>query len=246
MNQYKVKNCSLKIEDISEKDNTVKGYFAAFDNVDSDNEMFVKGSFAKSIKERGVNGSSSRRIAHLRHHDWTKVIGNIQELKEDNRGLLFVSKLGRNDDAKNALLDYQDGLIREHSVGFMKVEGKNEKPQGADHTILKEVILYEGSAVLFGANELTPVLDVSKSENIINAIDKINLEMQSFINALKNGKGTDERLYNIEMGLKVCQAKYNSLIEQLQKPSIIDTLEVIEPRNEVDKRKQLFLNLIKI
>ena len=101
---------------------------------------------------------------------------------------------------------------------------------------LKEVILWEGSAVTFGANSLTPTLDVSKG-NKTELLDKVNAKMESLLSAIKNGKGTDERLYEIEMALKVCQQQYNSLINQ--EPSTIDTPEIIEP--SVDQLKQFYL-----
>jgi hypothetical protein len=66
--------------------------------------------------------------------------------------------------------------------------------------------------------------------------------MESLLSAIKNGKGTDERLFEIEMALKVCQQQYNSLINQ--EPSIVDTPEIIEPSN--DQLKQFYLNLLRI
>ena len=59
--------------------------------------------------------------------------------------------------------------------------------------------------------------------------------------ALKNGKGTDERLENIEMRFKQIQQLRDSLI--IEKPSVKDTLKDEKPNNEQNK-KQLFLNLI--
>ena len=105
---------------------------------------------------------------------------------------------------------------------------------------LKEVILWEGSAVTFGANSLTPTLDVSKG-NRTELLDKVNAKMESLLSAIKNGKGTDERLYEIEMALKVCQQQYNSLINE--EPTTIVTPEIIEPSN--DQLKQFYLNLLK-
>ena len=54
-------------------------------------------------------------------------------------GLYFVGQLGRSDDGRNALLDYQDGIIKEHSIGFNYVKGKIEKAEDSQHGEYYEV-----------------------------------------------------------------------------------------------------------
>ena len=97
----------------------------------------------------------------------------------------------------------------------------------------------EGSAVTFGANQDTPVLDVSKSENRKEYLDKLNEKMFNLINALKNGKGTDDRLETFENQLRVLQAKYNSLINL---EPIMNHSKEDEPND--NNHKQFYLNLI--
>ena len=65
-NSYESKSLSLKVEDVDEGSRKVVGYLSAFDKLDSDNDIIRSGAFAKSLKERGVESSSNRRIAHLR------------------------------------------------------------------------------------------------------------------------------------------------------------------------------------
>ena len=78
---YESKSLSLKIEDVDEGSRKVVGYLSAFDTLDSDNDIIRKGAFAKSIKERGVESSSNRQIAHLRNHDWEHQIGkNVRDI----------------------------------------------------------------------------------------------------------------------------------------------------------------------
>jgi HK97 family phage prohead protease len=251
---YESKSLSLKIEDVDEGSRKVVGYLSAFDTLDSDNDIIRKGAFAKSIKERGVESSSNRQIAHLRNHDWEQQIGKFLEVYEDDFGLKFVSKLGRSTKGNDALLDYQDGILREHSIGFNYVKDKisevedSNNPQGKYYEI-QEVKLWEGSGVTFGANEFTPVLDVAKSVLESDYLLKLNNEMESLVSAIKNGKGTDDRLHNIEMRLKLIQTKYNSLIEQLEPKSVKQFTPDNEP-NELEimenEKKQLFIKLINI
>jgi HK97 family phage prohead protease len=252
---YESKSLSIKMEDVDESTRTVVGYLSAFDKLDSDNDIIREGAFSKSIKDRGIDSSSNRQIAHLRNHDWEHQIGKFTELYEDSFGLKFVSKLGRSTKGNDAFLDYQDGILNEHSIGFNYVKDKisevedSTNPQGKFYEIT-EVKLWEGSGVTFGANEHTPVLDVAKSVLESDYLLKLNNEMETLIGAIKNGKGTDDRLHNIEMRLKLIQTKYNSLIEQLEPKSVkLITLDN-EPNNEAElleqERKQLFIQLIKI
>ena len=212
---YGVKSTSVEIKDVDESNRIVTGYLSAFDVKDSDNDIIRKGAFKKSIKERGVDSKSNRKIAHLRNHDWEHQIGAFTLLQEDDYGLYFESKLGRSTKGEDALLDYQDGILREHSIGFNYVEGKikkKEDEENGEYYEIKEVKLWEGSGVTFGANEFTPVLSAEKNLEDSDYLAKLNDEMNLLIGALKNGKGTDERLENFEFRLKQIQQKYNSLI----------------------------------
>jgi len=245
--RYACKNLALEIKDIDDKEGIVSGYYAAFDSIDADNDVIKKGAFKKSIQERGPLSSGNRRIAHLRNHDWDRQIGKILELDEDEYGLKFTSKMGRSTEGKDALLDYQDGILREHSIGFNYIGDKVKYIEDSEfsdkgHFEITEVKLWEGSGVTFGSNSLTPVIDAAKSSgNYNDLISKIHILEESFMMALKNGKGTDERLENIEMRFKQIQQLRDSLI--IEKPDVKSTLKNEKPDNEQNK-KQLFLNLI--
>lgn len=247
---YSVKNVALKMEDVDESNRIVKGYFASFDTLDSDFDVIRKGAFKKSIQENGVNSSGNRRIAHLRNHDWDRQIGKLLELGEDEKGLFFVSQLGRSTEGKDALLDYQDGILREHSIGFNYIGDKmkfvEDSSLNADgHFDIFEVKLWEGSGVTFGANSLTPVIEASKSSGDVLPLLHTIQEMESaFVKALKHGKGTDERLESIEARFKQIQQLRDSLLET--QPSIKDTVKGQKSDEAIQqKRKELFLKLIK-
>lgn len=248
LNAYEVKNLAYAIKDIDTVGRRVQVAFAAFNNIDSDRDVIRKGAFAKSINERGPASTSNRQIAHLRYHDWEHQIGKLVSLEETDTHLIGLSDLGRSTKGNDAFLDYQDGIIREHSIGFNYIPDKMQLIGEGDTAYfeIKEVFLWEGSAVTFGANSLTPTLDVSKG-NKAEVLDKLNEEMAGFIRALKNGKGTDERLYSIEMGLKVCQQKYNSLInfEPVVKTTEVEKSKEKAPEVEsTSTNKQFYLNLL--
>jgi len=250
---YALKANSITLDDIDEGNRIVKGYLSSFDTLDSDSDVIRKGAFTKSLKERGVESKGNRNIQFLRHHNWEKQIGKFLELSEDSKGLYFVGQLGRSDDGRNALLDYQDGIIKEHSIGFNYVKGKiNEKEDSelGKYYDVTEVKLFEGSAVTLGANENTPVLEANKSLSVEDNAEILNNEMNILVKALRNGKGTDERLENFEFKLKQIQQKYNSLIElkSFDKDALLG--ESKTPSNEEvqkaleDAQKEFYLKLL--
>jgi len=146
------------------------------------------------------------------------------------------------------MLDYQDGILREHSIGFNYIGDKVKFVEQSEyredgHFDITEVKLWEGSGVTFGSNSLTPVIDAAKSSGDYNdLISKIHLLEESFMKAIKNGKGTDARLENIEMRFKQIQQLRDSLI--MEKPDIKSTLKNEQPDDDEQTKKQLFLNLI--
>jgi HK97 family phage prohead protease len=217
-NLYSTKS-ALKIKDLDSENRKVVVYLAKFGNIDSDNDMFVKGAFSKSIQERGPQSTSNRKIAFLRHHNWEMPIGKFLDLSEDDNGLFAVGQLGRSTLGEDAFKDYEDGIIREHSIGFQYIGDKTRwmedstKEEGGFFQ-LNEVKLFEGSAVTFGANEMTNVVDVIKSENKNEIIERISNDLHIVIKALSNGKGTDERLYELEMKSKYLSSQLVLLAKQ--------------------------------
>lgn len=230
-NIYKTKAAS-DIKDMDSSQRQVAVYLSRFDNIDADNDMIKKGAFAKSIQERGPESTSNRKIAYLRHHEWDKQIGKWIKLEEDDKGLFAIGQLGRSSDGEDAWLDYEDGIIREHSIGFQYMADKmrwidDSNSEAGGYWMINEVKLYEGSAVTFGANDLTNVVDVMKSENRVEYVDKIAKEIEVIVKGLTNGKGTDERLYELEMKLKFLNAKLLTLAKS--EPQNIKHSEKSEP-----------------
>ncbi len=216
-NQYSVKSFDTSIKDLSLGKREVAMYLSKFDVIDSDNDMIVKGAFERSIKERGTESNSNRNIAFLRYHDWQHQIGKFLKLEEDNIGLFAVAQLGTSTKGEDALRDYEEGIIKEHSIGFQYMsenvkwiedeKGNYDDEEKKGYYRIDEVKLFEGSAVTFGANEYTEVLSIGKSEEKENALEKLSKEIDVVTKALINGRGTDERLYNLEMKLKYLNSR---------------------------------------
>ena len=243
MELYRTKNLTFNVKDIDTAGRRVQVALSKFDNVDSDGDVIQRGAFAKSIAERGANATTNRKIKFLRYHDFEHEIGVWKSLEESHEYLLGVGDLGRSTKGNDAFLDYQDGIITEHSIGFNIIPERTEVTEDGI-TVLKELFLWEGSAVTFGANSETPVFSVSKDVGTVDYLDRINKKMEGLITALKNGKGTDERLITIEMNLRVLKAKYNQIIQSLIKEEPDTTTPPQEPIITVDNHKDFLLNQI--
>lgn len=236
---YKIKSQSLGIKDVDLEKREVAMYLSHFGNIDSDGDLLVKGCFKKSLQEKGIDSNSNRKIAFLRYHDWEKPIGKFTRLEEDDNGLFAVGKLGSSTIGNDALMDYQEGIIREHSIGFKYLQDKikwieDSTMEMGGYYLISEVALWEGSAVTFGANELTPVVQVSKGENKVDIIHDISKEMGVVFKSIVNGKGSDERLYQLEM-------KHKFLTSQLQELAMINNnnpkeIIVIPPAPELTEK----------
>jgi len=247
---FQTKNISLEIKDIDTAGRRVQVALSKFGNVDSDGDVITRGAFSKSIQERGHESQSNRKIKFLRYHDFEHEIGVWKSLEESSEYLLGIGELGRSTKGNDAFLDYQDGIITEHSIGFMMMPDKIQVREDGLRE-LNEVFLMEGSAVTFGANSETPVFNVSgkdaySPDMLIKHLDSLNKKMESCITALKNGKGTDDRLFTIENQLRVIQKEYNSLINLEPQKDDTSALGNDKP-NQVeiaeDKRKSFFTNI---
>lgn len=192
------KNLQQGISDVDVKKGIVTGYFSSFDNMDSDGDVIRKGAFTKTIKE------NFQRVRHLLDHDATKSVGKIQMLQEDSKGLYYESKAGRHTLGRDFLLMVEDGLINEHSIGFVTIKQKNM----GGYNEITEVKLYEGSSLQgWGANEMTPITGMKNFETV-------SVMMDNIMKAIKNGKYTDETFAKLELQFLQLQKELAELKEE--------------------------------
>lgn len=209
-NLYCYKSIPLKVKDIDTKQGIVSGYFSAFGMPDSDGDIIRKGAYAKTIQERGPK-SNNPRIKHLLDHDTTKAIGVIQELSEDDYGLLYVSKMGSHTLGRDALLMIQDGIITEHSVGFKTVR----ENKSGEFNEISEILLWEGSSLqAWGANQYTPITGVKSAQKPTS--EALFTRLDALTKALR-GSYSDETIQLFEI-------EYNQV-----KQAISDLLTVAPP-----------------
>ena len=211
-NLYNTKTMDV-IKELDSEKRQVAVYLSKFDTMDSDNDIIRRGAFSKSIAERGVNSVSNRKIAFLRHHDWQQPIGKWLTLQEDDYGLFAVGQMGNSTLANDAWEDYKMEIIREHSIGFQYVQDKikfveDSSVSGGGFYDITEVKLFEGSAVTFGANEFTQVVEVKSAEDKRTKLIETSKHIENVIKSLTTGEYSDERGYALEMRLKWLQNEF--------------------------------------
>lgn len=151
----------------------------------------MKRERTKTLEESGS------RVKYIYQHDITKPLGNMKELYEDEKGLAFVAEVPKTRLGRDVLELMKAGVITENSVGIMPVvkEYENEK----DIRYIKEVKLYEISAVTLAANDEAKIQEVKGKNHdadvFKNSISRINT-------LLKDADISDELGFNIEYVLQ--------------------------------------------
>ena len=225
MIQYKDFSGNI-IKDVDVKQGIVTGYFSVFGNVDSDGDMIMPGSFAKTISENGPEAKN--RIAHLWQHKSDEPIGKPSVLKEDTYGLYFESKIVSTTRGADAIKLYAAGVINEHSIGFNTVK----KEQKSGYMELTELKLWEGSTVTWGANEQARATGMKS----MNVIEKANRRAVIYA-ALRNGSFEDQ---TFELLIKELE-----FLDQEIKADDATTQPVDTTKSEqVDTSLLVYINLI--
>lgn len=148
MKQFKTFECKFELKDSQEEDHyfNIKAYGSTFSNVDLVNDAVDKGAFKKSLKKRMPK--------LLWGHNMKDVpIGIIDNIKEDDNGLLFEARLPKDDAfVRDRLIpQIKIGSLNSFSIGYSTEVSEVDNKTGIRR--LKEVNLYEISLVTFPANE---------------------------------------------------------------------------------------------
>jgi HK97 family phage prohead protease len=209
-----VKTSAIEFKDIDTQKQIVVGYFSAFGSKDSDGDIILPGSYAKSIKERGPK-SAKPRIKHLLDHDKRKAVAILQELEEDSIGLKYTSKAGSHTDGQDWFKMCECGIITEHSVGFETIKEESK----SDANYMSELLLWEGSSLqAWGANENTPVVGIKEMK-----LKELNDRFAVIEKAMRSGTFTDETFIKLEKELQTIKHLLSIL-----------TLDTTEPDPKTD------------
>ena len=195
------------------KQGIVSGYFAVFGNKDLDGDVIEPGAFSKTIMERGPQGK--QLIKYLLDHDKNKVVAKITNLYEDSKGLRYEAKIGTHTAGQDFQKMIESELINQHSFGFRTI--KEQYDAQSKSNMIKEVMMYEGSAVQFlGANPETTFIDLKSEEDAFNYLERL----EKFI---KTSDATDETIFKLENQLK----------------SLLEFLKPAEPTLEIKEAEEV-------
>jgi len=225
---YNTKNFSDSIN-VDLDSRIISGYASAFNSLDSDSDIIVKGAFSKTLKENGVD-SSNPRIFHLYQHDVTQVLGRPTVLKEDDYGLYFETKIANTALGNDVLSLYKEGVLNEHSIGFRTIKSVNR----GNYNEIQEVKLFEFSSVTFGANANTPFLGFKSrfetAESIAEQFEKVEKMLK--------GDMSPETTALLSIYLNQLKATFIDLSQKS-----VDTLNPLEDSlnevNPIDEAKQM-------
>ena len=240
MKQFQAKDITDGIMDVDTSTRRVKAVWSRMNNVDLDNDIIVPEAFNKTLMERGPAGKNL--VWSLVDHkaDMSNVIGKPEQLYVEGDMLLAITPIVGTEKGTDMLKMYEAGLINQHSIGFstMKSDWQNDSKQVR---VIKEVKLYEGSAVLWGANPETPTISVKSQTK-----EELNNRLEKLLKAFRNGKFTDDTFALMEIQIKKIQA---DLLELDFTQSVQSTIEPKQQEKnndaEIIKAIKDFNNLFK-
>jgi len=155
------------------------------------------------------------------------IVGKLDELEEKEvDGLMrikFVSNIPETTKGNDHLINYQKGIYDQHSIGFRYLsyvvcarDSENEDyvknwdewyPQAinkevADDTgfffVVKEIELWEGSVVVFGANDLTGTIGVKSKDKNVQLVE-LNERLSILTESLRKGTQSDDMMKMLEL-----------------------------------------------
>ena len=236
------------IMDVDSEQRRVKAVWARCGNIDLDNDIIVPEAFTKTLAERGPSGKNL--IWSLVDHcaDMNNVIGKPEQLYVENDMLIAITPIVETEKGEDIIKMYEAGLINQHSIGFSTIKSNVNKEGVRTITELK---LYEGSAVLWGANPETPTLGFKGEMSIKDKKQELSNRLEGLIKAFKGGRFTDETFSLIEIEIKRIQGELMEIevikeITQTVEETFEPTVEEKEEDNEqVIKAIKQFNNLFK-
>lgn len=229
---YEIKNITNTVADVDTTSRRVKVAISEMGSKDLDNDVIDQGAYTKTISERGPKGANL--IWHLTdHHPQLKsAIGKFSELNIEGNKLVGVTEIPNTTWGSDVLEFYKSGHINQHSIGFttLKNEAVN-KGKSDEYNLIKEIKLFEGSAVLWGANPNTPTLSAGKSltkDEADKEVKGLTEELAMLTKSLRDGRFTDN-------GFELLEMRFNQLNERIK--NIFASIQFTQPVETVEPKK---------
>lgn len=240
---FEVKSISDSVKDVSEKDRRVKVAISHMGSKDFDNDVIENTAYTKTVKERGPQGANL--IWHLTDHNANlkNAVGKFSEMFVEGDHLIGITNIPNTTWGNDVLEFYKTGHINQHSIGYKTIKAEiQNKGKDDEYNLIKEVFLYEGSAVLWGANINTPTLGKSiTKEDLQNEHETLSKELSLLLKSLKDGRFTDDAFEFIEIRVAQINEAIKSLLSQEITQPVIET---VEPKIDVSGLKCELDNLL--
>lgn len=210
---FEQKTLANSVQDVSETSRKVKVAISQMGSKDFDNDVIDHTAYNKTLNERGPKGANL--VWHLTDHNPSlkSAIGKFSELYVEGDYLVGITNVPNTTWGNDVLEFYKSGHINQHSVGFRTIKQENQKSQEGEYNLIKEILLFEGSAVLWGANINTPTIEVGKSmTEVMDQHEKLSKELSLLLKSLKDGRFTDEAFEFIEIRVAQINEAIKSLI----------------------------------
>ncbi len=219
----------------------------------------TKGNKIKHLKDHDW----SKNIARLDVLEERKVDINGKEIT----GIYHESYYPNTQDSTDLLIKIQEGMYDARSIGFQYVnivlcrrDGEDEdarknwdtylplaiNPEVAEEHghfwVVKEIKLWEGSDVAFGANQLTPMLGVKGVTKDL-LVNQLYSKLDTCYSLAKNGNLSDEGFHSLDMEIKQIKSYIATVIEN-QAPKK-ETEQQLPPTLQGTESKSFFESLMK-
>lgn len=152
----------------------VEGYAAVYGNVDSYKDIIQAGAFNNFL----ISPDDVKRCKFCYNHNIADVIGVIEEIKSDEKGLWFRAKVSNTTRGKDIAELIADKALSEFSIGY-KTVNSIYKDDGV--RLLTEVYLYEISIVSRAANPKAVITETERKDE-----EQTNEELKEEILSLKD------------------------------------------------------------
>ena len=134
----------------------IEGYAAVYGNVDSYKDIVQAGAF-----DAFLASEDAKRVKFCYSHSMREVIGKVEEMKSDEKGLWFRAKISNTTLGKDVATLIDDEALTEFSIGY-KTEDSIYKDDGV--RLLTKLSLYEISVVSRAANPKATLTGTERKE----------------------------------------------------------------------------------
>jgi HK97 family phage prohead protease len=140
------------------------GYVATWD-VDLARERFERGAFSRTAELNVAAGKVMLLVRHLRDGaDVLETVGQVVEVKEDEKGLWIRAKFSAAQSAQDARTKVIEGLITGLSIGYRPIKWDYEQVDGKKVLVYREAELLEATLTNRPTNPAAAVISAKNTQ----------------------------------------------------------------------------------